>query len=141
MDEDAADFGSQILNSWKEVAQYLGRGIRTAQRWERDLGLPVRRPRGKSRSAVIAFRKEIDVWLIDCPQTVNHHNGNGKSLPVRPGEALPVAAILLESQGLRSKADELCKEMNVALHDLISNLERIQGSCGRGHAFAPPDIA
>ncbi len=31
-----------VLNSWKEIACYLGRGVRTVQRYERDLGLPVR---------------------------------------------------------------------------------------------------
>lgn len=40
---------TDVLNSWKEVATYLGRGIRTVQRWERELGLPIRRPRGKPR--------------------------------------------------------------------------------------------
>ena len=53
----------EVLNSWKEVAEYLGRGVRTVQRWERELGLPVRRPRGKPRSAVIAFKTELDRWL------------------------------------------------------------------------------
>ncbi len=52
-----------VLNSWKEIASYLGRGVRTVQRWEQELNLPVRRPRGKSRSAVIALKTEIDVWL------------------------------------------------------------------------------
>jgi predicted DNA-binding transcriptional regulator AlpA len=56
-----------ILNSWKEIAAYIGRGVRTAQRWERDLALPVRRPRGKKRSAVIAVQSEIDAWLRRCP--------------------------------------------------------------------------
>jgi hypothetical protein len=60
---------TQLLNSWKEIAAYLGRGVRTAQRWERDLRLPVRRPRGKDRSAVIAFTYELDQWL--------KHSGNG----------------------------------------------------------------
>jgi hypothetical protein len=57
-----------ILNSWKEIADYLDRGIRTVQRWERDLHLPVRRPRGKRRSAVLAIRHEIDAWLGSLPQ-------------------------------------------------------------------------
>lgn len=52
-----------VLNSWKEVASYMGRGVRTVQRWEQELNLPVRRPRGKSRSAVIAFKAELDLWL------------------------------------------------------------------------------
>lgn len=53
----------EVLNSWKEIAVYLGRGVRTVQRWEIDLGLPVRRPRGKPRSAVIALKAELDSWL------------------------------------------------------------------------------
>lgn len=54
---------SEVLNSWKEIAAYLGRGVRTVQRWENELGLPVRRPRAKHRSAVIALKPEIDNWL------------------------------------------------------------------------------
>jgi hypothetical protein len=55
---------TEILNSWKEVAGYLGRGVRTVQRWEQDLALPVRRPRGKAHSAVIALKSELDHWLL-----------------------------------------------------------------------------
>ena len=57
-----------VLNSWKEISEYLGRGVRTAQRWERDLALPVRRPRGKGRSAVVALRQDLDLWLSRAPQ-------------------------------------------------------------------------
>ena len=67
---------SDMLNSWKEVATYLGRGVRTVQRWEQELGLPVRRPRGKTRSAVIAFRTELDQWLQHSPGELpanDHH--------------------------------------------------------------------
>jgi phage terminase Nu1 subunit (DNA packaging protein) len=52
-----------LLNSWKEIAEYVGRGVRTVQRWERELGLPVRRPRSHLRSPVIAIPSEIDEWL------------------------------------------------------------------------------
>lgn len=51
------------LNGWKEIATHLGRGVRTAQRWEREFGLPVRRI-GQDRSeSVFAFTTEIDGWL------------------------------------------------------------------------------
>jgi phage terminase Nu1 subunit (DNA packaging protein) len=58
----------EVLNSWKEIASYLGRGVRTVQRWEQELGLPVRRPRGKERSAVIALKPDLDAWLHNTPQ-------------------------------------------------------------------------
>ena len=57
----------KILNSWKEIAAYVGRGVRTVQRWEADLGLPVHRPKGKDRSAVLAFAEELDAWLRHTP--------------------------------------------------------------------------
>lgn len=54
----------RTLQSWKEIAEYLGRGVRTAQRWE-ELGLPVRRPQPYSRkSAVYAVTHELDAWLL-----------------------------------------------------------------------------
>ena len=51
------------LTSWKEIAQYLGKGVRTVQRWEHLLGLPVRRPIGKEKGIVLACTDELDAWL------------------------------------------------------------------------------
>src|SRR5688500_18782455 len=50
------------LDSWKEIAEYLGRDVRTAMRWAKSHGLTVRRVGGKRRS-VFAFTNEIDGWL------------------------------------------------------------------------------
>jgi hypothetical protein len=52
---------SADLNSWKEIATYLGVTTRAAQKWERERGLPIRRLPGK-RSMVSASRSEIDCW-------------------------------------------------------------------------------
>jgi hypothetical protein len=57
----------RILNSWKEIASYMGRGVRTVQRYERTYRLPIRRPAGKDRSAVMAFGDEVDAWLANIP--------------------------------------------------------------------------
>ncbi len=59
-----------VLNSWKEIAAYLGRGRRTVQRWEREFGLPVHRPNRRRRSAVVADPKELDAWLSRAPKLV-----------------------------------------------------------------------
>src|SRR5258708_35585226 len=66
---DAAGMKMQrrILHSWKEIASYIGRGVRTIQRYEVQFGLPVHRPAGSSRSAVMAFSDEIDAWLSRTP--------------------------------------------------------------------------
>jgi hypothetical protein len=50
------------FTSWKEIAQYLGKGVRTAQRWEREAGLPIRRQHGHGGGKVLAFADEIDAW-------------------------------------------------------------------------------
>lgn len=50
------------LDSWKEIAGHLRRGVTTAQRWEKDEGLPVHRlPHGRAGS-VFAWRTELDAW-------------------------------------------------------------------------------
>src|SRR4026208_454179 len=50
------------LDSWKEIAAYLGRGIRTVQRWEREEGLPVHRLVHDKRGNVYAQRDELAAW-------------------------------------------------------------------------------
>lgn len=56
-----ADSASR-LDSWKEIAAYLGRTIRTVQRWERTSGLPVHRHHHVTSASVYATRKELDAW-------------------------------------------------------------------------------
>ena len=51
-----------ILSSWKEIAQYLGKGVRTVQRWEARMGLPVHRPCGGIKGVVLAYPSELDTW-------------------------------------------------------------------------------
>jgi CheY-like chemotaxis protein len=52
-----------VLTSWKQVAEYMGKAVRTVQRWERDLGLPVRRQGGTGKNAVVAHPEELQEWL------------------------------------------------------------------------------
>jgi hypothetical protein len=57
----------QILSGWKEIANYLGKGVRTVQRYERLHGFPVRRPAGKPWGSVVATTAEIDAWVEASP--------------------------------------------------------------------------
>jgi Tol biopolymer transport system component len=50
------------LGSWKEIAAYLGRGVRSVQRWEQEEGLPVHRLSHQKRGSVYAFKNELDAW-------------------------------------------------------------------------------
>jgi TolB-like protein len=50
------------LASWKEIAAYLRRDVRTVQRWEKTEGLPVRRHRHRELESVYALKSELDSW-------------------------------------------------------------------------------
>ena len=50
------------LDSWKEIAAYARRGVRTVRRWEREEGLPVHRHLHLKLGSVYAFKSEIDAW-------------------------------------------------------------------------------
>jgi TolB-like protein/Tfp pilus assembly protein PilF len=50
------------LDSWKEIAAYLGRDVTTVQRWEKFEAMPVHRHLHDKRSSVYALPSELDVW-------------------------------------------------------------------------------
>src|SRR5215475_6133219 len=50
------------LESWGEIASYLRREIRTVQRWERNLGLPIHRLSVGKNASVYAYPSELDKW-------------------------------------------------------------------------------
>jgi hypothetical protein len=52
-----------ILGSWKEIAQFFGKSVRTVQRWEEELGLPVHRP-DRNKSTVLADPNELKSWTL-----------------------------------------------------------------------------
>jgi TolB-like protein/Tfp pilus assembly protein PilF len=56
------------LDSWKEIAAYLRKDIRTAQLWEKKEGLPVHRHTHAARATVYAYPAELDTWLADRQQ-------------------------------------------------------------------------
>lgn len=50
------------LESWKEIATYLRRDVRTVQRWERTDGLPIYRHKRAHRPIPYAYKSELDAW-------------------------------------------------------------------------------
>src|SRR2546426_1620915 len=51
------------LDSWKEIADYLDREVRTVQRWEKTEDLPVHRHEHRKKSTVYAYARELDDWF------------------------------------------------------------------------------
>lgn len=107
----ASGFSSDVpdgrLDSWKAIAEYLGRDIRTVMRWEVERKLPIRRVPGGRGRTVFAFQSEIDAWLANTP----NEDAAPATPPVagprhRPGPfrrlafALTVMAVLVGSVAL-----------------------------------------
>ena len=57
-----ADAQGRRLESWKEIAAYLGRDVTTVRRWEKREGLPIRRLHHKRLGSVYAYTEELDAW-------------------------------------------------------------------------------
>jgi hypothetical protein len=70
------------LASWKEISSHLGVDVRTCQRWEKSLGLPVKRIDGSAKSRVFASRAEVDAWMAN----LSARNGSAKDGGLPPEE-------------------------------------------------------
>ena len=83
------------LESWKEIAGYLVRTVRTAQRWEASEGLPVHRHVHQSLGNVYAFPDELDRWITarqEKPATAVEPKSRRWMLPVVCAVVLIAAA-------------------------------------------------
>jgi tetratricopeptide (TPR) repeat protein len=81
------------LDSWKEIASYLKRGVRSVQRWEAEEGMPVHRHLHEKRGTVYAFPSELDAWWKERGSVLAEQNGADEAEPLEaePAEAAPAA--------------------------------------------------
>jgi predicted glycosyl hydrolase (DUF1957 family) len=96
---------NQELNSWKEIASHLERGVRTVQRWESELGLPVRRTGRGKRGAVYALVSELDLWRVTSGAVV------GKELD--PGSERASGSAMEESRRLMSNIQSMVQSVSM----------------------------
>lgn len=121
----------QFLSGWKEIANHLGMGVRTVQRYERDLGLPVRRPAGKSRGSVVAVRAELDGWVKASPirKVFPLHS---QSQTQAPSQSQVLLKGLSELMALRDQMIMLRAEVRESVQKLRSSVNGIQHDLIRG---------
>jgi hypothetical protein len=77
----AAKSASTRLDSWKEIASYLKRDIRTVQRWEASEGLPIHRHQHRKQGAVYAYASELDAWWHNHDEEVQGSEASEESSP------------------------------------------------------------
>ena len=79
---DSRSMTTDRLDSWKEIAEYLKRSVRTVTRWEREEGMPVHRHLHSKSGSVYAYRAELDAWWANRGE-----QSDRPSLETRPGRA------------------------------------------------------
>ncbi|MBL8216963.1 MAG: PD40 domain-containing protein [Bryobacterales bacterium] len=83
------------LDTWKEIAAYLGRDVRTAKRWERTRGMPVHRLPGGPKAAVYAIRTELELWRQGAGDDPTAESPQPAPAPSRRALWAGAAAVLL----------------------------------------------
>jgi hypothetical protein len=115
----------QILNGWKEISSHIERGVRTAQRWEVRLGMPVHRPALKDRSAVVAFTDELDRWLSrTAPDTLNANGEGSDETLLRVHQNLSTLALHTSELALRTRAlkEQLKRSLEIQHNRIASRM-------------------
>jgi hypothetical protein len=105
MPDENEPSSNQELNSWKEIASHLERGVRTVQRWESELGLPVRRTGRGKRGAVYALVSELDLWRVTSGAVV------GKELD--PGSERAAGSAVEESRRLMANIQSMVQSVSM----------------------------
>jgi hypothetical protein len=112
------------MTSWKEIAAFLGKSVRTAQRWERELALPVRRPQESDKNnVVIARREELERWVSSQDTRPMVPPGSVVELRVR------LASLEAENEELRSAVRGECADLDRQC-ELLRYAVMRQGSLG-----------
>lgn len=100
-----------MLNSWKEIASFLDRGVRTVQRWERDLQLPVHRIGRGTRSPVYATARELRFWMATSDADSVRPRPAGHPVFVTPNGGKTSRAAIQESRRLIAESLRLARSV------------------------------
>jgi hypothetical protein len=115
-----------ILSGWKDIANYMGKGVRTVQRYEGQLRLPVRRPAGRARGSVVASKAELDAWVAASP--VREQLRMAINSDPRPAGSLGgLTQNLHEMRILREQMRDLRCEMKRSVNLLKASIVELQG--------------
>jgi tetratricopeptide (TPR) repeat protein len=88
------------LDSWKEIAQYLKREVRTVQRWEKSEGLPIHRHSHGKSSSVYAFAHELDAWWNNRTPGLGNDSASRTANPFGRAALMASAVIVMTAATL-----------------------------------------
>jgi len=95
------------LDSWKEIAAYLKKEVRTVQRWEKSSGLPIRRLAHGKLGTVFAYKQELDAWWQESQSKLDVEENSLDEVADSSGSNLgALASAAGESEKARSDDDQ-----------------------------------
>ncbi len=122
----------QVFTSWKEIASYLGKSVRTVQRWEHELDLPVQRPHVKTKGTVRVCRTDLDEWV----ERTWFQRSSKPEVVISPARGNVVVNESIEtSRQLRAAQKKFLEQLQVSLDDLTESCGKLQGADAQKHAL------
>jgi len=118
----------EVLSGWKDIANYLGKGVRTVQRYESELKLPVHRPSGKPRGSVLATKTELDQWILASPTGKISTPPAKKPATRSKHSERSLRKALYEMEILIDEAKQLRSELTKTHQKVLQNLEEIRNT-------------
>lgn len=108
LDVAAEAAAQERLDSWKEIAAYLKRDVRTVQRWEKAEGLPVHRHLHRSRSSVYASKAALEAWRRQRSPQIHNEETFARFGDHCAGGKERIRLVVLPFQNLSSEPDQDC---------------------------------
>lgn len=129
--------GPDRLKSWKEIARYLEREVRTVQLWEKFEGLPVHRHFHSHQSTIFAFRSEIEGWrrtrMVDRASSSASSACPEIKIMVHPADlpSCPLSELINETVEMLNMAGfETITDFETSAGDLVLRLQRdLEADC------------
>ena len=111
------------LDSWKEIASYLRRDVRTVQRWEKREGLPVYRHLHDKLGSIYAYRNELTEWF-----NTRQQSGSAVATGSRnegPAEKIKLAVLPFDNLSGAKEDDYFSDGLT---EEMITQITRLQAS-------------
>lgn len=122
-----------MLSSWKEIAHFFGKGVRTVQRWEKTLDLPIHRPPGAPSNVVLARTSDLEEWMhrgsvrTEMDETSNE---TVASLPVLEREVARLASL----HGVAAESADVTSSVEDRVSALAETVAQVNGKMASGAA-------
>ncbi|MEK6399040.1 MAG: hypothetical protein V4734_13200 [Terriglobus sp.] len=125
---------SKMLSSWKEIAHFFGKGVRTVQRWEKTLDLPIHRPPGAPSNVVLARTSDLEEWMhrgsVRTEMQDETAHETVASLPALEREVARLASL----HGVTAEAADVTAGVDERVSALAETVAQVNGKLGSSGA-------